>query len=326
MKPTAIILAAGKSTRIKSSLPKPLHCVCGKSMLEHVLQACYDAGCDKVVVVVGHGKEKIMQSFAGDSRIMWVEQKEQLGTGHAAKVCEAEIKKHGGNVFILSGDGPLIRGEVLKTLLQAHRDDRSDATLATAVIDNPFGYGRILRDEKGDFVSIVEEADATPEQKLIREVFPSYYCVKAPELLHALSLLKNNNKKGEYYLTDIFEILRKEGKKVVAVQAVAAEDILGVNTRQQLAEIDLIMQERIHRDIREKGVTIVNSFNTYIEAGVTVGPETVIHPFTFIGRDCVIGANCVVGPFARVPRSSVVPEGTTLSGNPSVADPQVGGD
>lgn len=320
MSTTAIILAAGKSTRIKSNRPKPLHEVCGRPMLEYVLRACYDAGCDKVVVVVGHGKEEIMAAFADDRRIVWVEQKEQLGTGHAARMCEAEIKKHGGDVFILTGDGPLIRGEVLKTLLRAHRDDHAAGTLATAVLDNPFGYGRITRDAKGDFLAIVEEADATPEQKLIKEVFPSYYCLKAPELLHALSQLKNNNKKGEYYLTDIFEILRKAGKKVVAVQAVAAEDTLGVNTRQQLAEIDLIMQERIQRNLRENGVTIVNSFNTYIESGVTVGHETVIQPFTFIGRDAAIGANCVIGPFARVPRCSVVTEGTSLSGNPSEAD------
>lgn len=315
---TAIILAAGKSTRLKSAKPKTLHEVCGRPMLEYVLQACYDAGCHKVIVVVGHGKEKVMAQFEHDKRIVWVEQAEQHGTGHAARMCEGELKHHQGDVFILCGDGPLIRGEVLRTLYQAHHEEKAAGTMGTAILDNPFGYGRVIRDAKGDFVQIMEEADATPEQRLIKEVFPSYYCIKSQELLQALSKLTNNNKKGEYYLTDIFAILKKEGKKVVAVQAVAPEDTLGVNTRQQLAEIDLIMQDRIQRQLRDGGVTIVNTFNTYIESGVTVGQDTVIQPFTFIGRDSAIGANCVVGPFARVPRNSVIPEQTTIIGNPPV--------
>ena len=313
---TAIILAAGKSTRIKSHKPKPLHEVCGRPMLWYVLRACFEAGCQKVMVVVGHGKDEVMAQFADDKRIVWVEQTQQLGTGHAARMCEAEVKKSLGDVFILAGDGPLIRGEVLKTLLTAHHQDHAAASMATAVLEDPFGYGRIIRDTNGDFVQIVEEADATPDQKLLTEVFPSYYCVKSTELLHALSKLTNTtNKKGEYYLTDIFAILRDEGKKVVAVQAVAPEDTLGVNTRQQLAEIDLIMQDRIQTQVRESGVTIVNSFNTYIESGVSVGQDTTIHPFTFIGRESAIGASCVIGPFARIPRDSIVPEKTEIVAN-----------
>jgi len=315
MSTTAIILAAGKSTRIKSNRPKPLHEVCGRPMLWYVLDACYQAGCTRVMVVVGHGKEEIMAQFQSDSRIHWVEQTQQLGTGHAARMCESELKNHSGDVFILAGDGPLIRGEVLKTLLQAHHDDQADASMATAVLDNPYGYGRIIRDDRGEFIKIVEEADATPEQKALKEVFPSYYCVKSGELCRALGKLRNNNKKHEYYLTDIFEILRGEGRKIVAVQAVAADDVLGVNTRQQLAEIDLIMQERIQRQIRDHGVTIVNSFTTYIEAGVKVGQDTVIQPFSFIGRNCVIGPDCVIGPFARIPRDTVVPGGTSVPGH-----------
>ena len=317
MTSTAIILAAGKSTRLKSKHPKPLHDVCGRPMLWYVLEACYAAGCTKVMVVVGHGKDEIIAQFADDERIVWVEQTQQLGTGHAARMCEEELKKHHGDVFILAGDGPLIRGEVLTTLLKAHHDDKAAATMATAILDNPYGYGRVTRDAKGEFVAIVEEADATPEQRAIKEVFPSYYCIKSDQLCHALGLLKNNNKKGEYYLTDVYSILRTEGRKVLAVQAVAAEDILGVNTREQLAEIDLIMQERIQKRIRESGVTIVNSHNTYIEAGVSVGQDTIIQPFTFIGRDSTIGSDCIVGPFARVPRDSVVPGKIAVLGTPA---------
>lgn len=315
---TALILAAGKSTRMKSKRPKALHDICGRPMLEYVLRACYAAGCDRILAVVGHGKDEIIAHFGADKRIHWVEQTEQLGTGHAAKVCEPELRKlHGGDVFILAGDGPLIRGEVLKTLLHAHREERGAASMATAVLDDPTGYGRVVRDASGEFVEIIEQIDATPAQREIREVFPSYYCVRVEELLYALAKLKNENKKGEYYLTDIYGILRQAGRKVVAVQAVTQEDVVGVNNREQLAEVDAIMQERIQRHHRESGVTIVSGAGTYVEADVTIGPDTVVHPFSFIGRGASLGPECVIGPFAVVPRESIVPEGTTVIRNVS---------
>jgi bifunctional UDP-N-acetylglucosamine pyrophosphorylase/glucosamine-1-phosphate N-acetyltransferase len=314
MSVSAIILAAGKSTRLKTKRPKALHEVCGRPMLHYVLEACYGAGCSRVIVVVGHGKDEIIDAFSHDPRITWVEQTEQRGTGHAARMCEAELKKHPGDVFILAGDGPLIRAEVLRTLLSAHREERANGSMATAVLDNPFGYGRIIRNDAGDFVDIIEEPDCTPEQREIKEVFPSYYCVRSEDLLFALAKLQPNNKKNEYYLTDIYGILRRSGKKVVAVQAVTAEDVLSVNTRQQLAEVDMVMQERIQRHHRDAGVTIVSGLNTYIESGVTIGPDTVVQPFTFIGRNASIGAECVIGPFASVPREAIVREGSTVVG------------
>jgi bifunctional UDP-N-acetylglucosamine pyrophosphorylase/glucosamine-1-phosphate N-acetyltransferase len=315
MSTTAIILAAGKSTRLKSKQPKALHEVCGRPMLDYILQACWDAGVSRVICVVGHGKDEIIAQFGQDDRIHWVEQTEQLGTGHAAKMAEPELRKMHGDVFILAGDVPLLRGQVLTTLLQAHRDEKAAASMATAVLDDPTGYGRIVRDADGNFVAIVEQLDCTPEQREIREVFPSYYCLKVDELLFALSKLKNDNVKSEYYLTDVYGILRDAGKKVVAVQAVTADDVIAPNTRQQLAEADLIMQDRIHRQHRETGVTIVSASGTYIESGVNIGPDTVIRPFTFIGRDANIGAECIIGPFACVPRDAIVPEGTTVAGN-----------
>jgi len=319
----AIILAAGKSTRMKSRRPKVLHEVCGRPMLDHVLRACYAAGCQKVICVVGHGKDEVMSTFAHDRRITWVDQLDQLGTGHAAQMCVPELKKiggetHRGDVFILAGDGPLIRGDVLKTLLRAHHEDHAAASMATAVLDDPTGYGRVVRDAEGNFVEIVEQLDATPEQREIKEVFPSYYCVRIEDLLLALSKLTNNNKKGEYYLTDIFAILQKSGRRVAAVQAVAADDVIGVNTRQHLADVDAIMQERIQRQLREAGVTIVSPINSYIEAGVNIGPDTVIEPFTFIGRDSSVGRDCTVGPFACLPRESILPDGASVAGNVTV--------
>jgi bifunctional UDP-N-acetylglucosamine pyrophosphorylase/glucosamine-1-phosphate N-acetyltransferase len=323
MSTTAIILAAGKSTRMKSRRPKVLHEVCGRPMLDHVMRACYAAGCHRVIVVVGHGKEEVVSTFADDERITWVEQVEQLGTGHAAQMCVAELKKiggesHRGDVFILAGDGPLIRGDVLKTLLQAHHDEHAAASMATAILDDPTGYGRVIRDAEGNFVEIVEQLDATPEQREIKEVFPSYYCVRIEDLLLALSKLTNSNKKGEYYLTDIFGILQKAGRPIAAVQAVAADDVIGVNTRQHLADVDAIMQDRIQRQLREAGVTIVSPINTYIEAGVSVGPDSVIEPFSFIGRDSSIGRDCTVGPFACLPRESILPDGASVAGNVTV--------
>lgn len=312
---TAIILAAGASTRMKSKHPKVLHEICGKPMLDFVLRACFDAGCDKVLVVVGHGKDEVIARFGGDRRIAFVEQAEQLGTGHAARACEPSLKDHGGDVFILAGDGPLITAGVLRTLLKAHRDDRAAASMATAVLDDPFGYGRIVRDESGNFVEVIEQADATAEQLEICEVFPSIYCVQTAELLPALAQLKNENKKREYYLTDVYGILRAAGKTVTAVQAVAAGEVLAVNNREQLAQVDAVMQDRIQRQLREAGVTIVSPANTYVEAGVTVGRDTTLRPFTLIGRDAGIGADCVIGPFARVPRDGIVPEGSVLAGN-----------
>ncbi len=312
---TAIILAAGKSTRMKSKKPKVLHEVCGRPMLDYILQAAFGAGCDKVLVVVGHGKEEVIARFEHDKRIRFVEQSEQLGTGHAARMCEAELKKSHGDVFILVGDVPLIRTEVLRTLHQAHIDEKAAASTATAVLEDPFGYGRILRDDAGEFVDIVEELDCTPQQRKIQEVFPSYYCVKSDELVFALSKLQNKNKKSEYYLTDIFGILRRAGKRVVAVQAVTLEDVLAPNNRQQLAEADELMQERIQRALLDKGVTIVNPEQTYVESNVSIGNDTVIMPFTFIGRDSTIGDNCVIGPFASIPRGSILSDGTSVSGN-----------
>jgi bifunctional UDP-N-acetylglucosamine pyrophosphorylase/glucosamine-1-phosphate N-acetyltransferase len=312
MPSTAIILAAGRSTRMKSRRAKPLHEICGKPMLEFVLEACYGAGCDRVAIVVGHGKDEVIGQFGHDKRIVWIDQTEQLGTGHAARMCEPWLREQKGDVFILAGDGPLIRSQVLQTLHKAHRDDHAAASMATASLDDPTGYGRVIRDGAGNFVEIVEQIDCTPEQREIREVFPSYYCVKVDELLFALARLKNENKKHEYYLTDIYGILRHAGKKVLAVQAVTAEDVLSVNSRDQQAAVDAIMQDRIQRRLLENGVTITSGVNTYIEAGVNIGQDTIIRPFTYIGRDSSIGNDCAIGPYANIPAQSIVPDGTTV--------------
>jgi bifunctional UDP-N-acetylglucosamine pyrophosphorylase / glucosamine-1-phosphate N-acetyltransferase len=319
MSSTAIILAAGRSTRMKSRRPKPLMDVCGKPMLGWILDACFAAGVDRAIVVVGHGKDEVIARFGEDARVEFVEQREQLGTGHAVRVCEPALEGVSGDVFILAGDTPLVRPEILTALHDAHQADDAAASMATAMIDDPFGYGRVMRDENGEFVAIIEQIDATPEQAEIREVFPSFYCVKVDELRFALARLKNNNRKSEYYLTDIYAILRDAGRKITAVQAMTPADIIAPNTRQQLAEADVVMQGRIQQSLRDSGVSIPSPEQTYIEAGVSVGPDTTILPFSFVGRGSSIGADCTIGPFACLAADSVVPDGSTVANNAGLA-------
>lgn len=313
--PIAIILAAGKSSRMKSKRSKPLHEVCGRPMLWYLLRACFEAGCQKILCVVGQGKDQIIAQCGNDKRISFVEQGEQLGTGHATLACRDYLKKHRGDVFVLPADAPLIRGQALLALLDGHQHDEAAGSMATAIMDNPAGYARVVR--TGDGAIIVDENSLTREQREITEVAPCCYCFKAAELLRVLPKLSKDNRRREYDLAEAFALLVKQKRNVAAVQCLAAEDTLAVNTRQQLAEIDLIMQDRIQRQAREDGVTIVNSYNTYVEAGVSMGPDTIVYPFSFIGRDSTIGAQCAIGPFARLPRDTIVPDGTTVIGHPA---------
>lgn len=242
----AVILAAGKGTRMKSDLPKVMHEVQGRPMVHWVVDACRDAGAERIVVVVGHMADLVRKSFDGVPGVSFVEQLEQLGTGHAVDQARPVFADTPGrDVLVLCGDGPLIRAETLRTLLETHRSTGADATLATAVIDDPTGYGRIVRDADGGFERIVEQKDATPEQLEVREVNPSYYCFRAGPLFDRLARTDNSNANGEYYVTDIFGIARGDGATVSVVDAVPAEDILSVNTPDQLAEVDAILKSRV---------------------------------------------------------------------------------
>ncbi|NCF40281.1 MAG: NTP transferase domain-containing protein [Planctomycetia bacterium] len=241
----AIILAAGKGTRMQSDLPKVMHEVGGRPMLHWVIDACRAAGADRIVVVVGFKGDLVRGSLAGATDIEFVEQTEQLGTGHAVDQARAAFGDRGTHdVFVLCGDGPLIRTETLSTLLQTHRGTTAEATLATAQIENPSGYGRILRDAAGDFERIVEQKDATPEQLEIGEVNPSYYCFRAGPLFDRLARTGNDNANGEYYVTDVFGIARQDGARVAVVDAVPAEDVLSINDQEQLAIVDEIIRVR----------------------------------------------------------------------------------
>lgn len=306
----AVILAAGKSTRMVTDLPKVLHEVCGRPMLAYVLEACRNVGVQKIAVVVGYRKDEVINAFAGQDDIIWIEQKEQRGTGHAVMMCEDELRKGGWeDTLVLCGDGPLISDAVLGTVVEKHRSEHSSATLATSVLPDPAGYGRIIRDAYGNLQGIIEQSDCTDEQVKIREINPSYYCFDTAHLLDALHNLKPNNAKNEYYLTDALHIMIAGGQKAVAITAVAPEDVISVNSRQQLSLVSKVMQERIQERLMSHGVTIVDPGNTWIDARAQIGQDTVIYPFTYIHGRVKIGKRCSVGPFA------FLRDGTNLAGD-----------
>lgn len=243
--PSAIILAAGKGTRMKSDLPKVCHPIGGRAMVCAVVDACRQAGCGKIVVVVGYKQELVREALKDYRGVEFAVQGEQLGTGHAVLSARANFGDAPvGDVFVLCGDGPLIRADTLRTMLDRHRSTNAGATLATSVIADPTGYGRVVRDSQGRFQGIVEQKNASPEQLKIREVNPSYYCFDAGALFAALTRVKRNEASGEYYVTDVPTLLMEEGRRVEVIDAVPPEDVLSINTLEQLAEVDRIFRAR----------------------------------------------------------------------------------
>ncbi len=311
----AIILAAGKSTRMKSDLPKVLQGICGRPMLSYALDACSEAGIDYVHVVVGHGQDLVREAFADHDGLTWVEQVEQRGTGHAVLCCRPSLDGFEGSVIVVAGDMPLVRRATLSALLESRAESEHAAVLGTSVFDDPTGYGRIVRDENGDLAAIVEERDCTPAQRKIREVNPSYYCFDGRRLFEALEQVRPDNVKGEYYLTDVVGLLRSVGAGVSAYAGVPPEEAMGINSRMDLATVARLMQDRIQLAIMEGGVTIVDPDNTWIEWGVSIGRDTVVYPFTYIGRQTVMGESCQIGPFAHIPRQERIEAGAEIRGS-----------
>lgn len=295
---TAVILAAGKGTRMKSKLPKVLHKVGGHPMLEHVMDAAEAAGCRDNVVVIGHGAELVRELVGDRARIAL--QAEQLGTGHAVLQAADTLKDFTGTVMILCGDTPLLEAEELEKFYAEHVKSGAAATVMSALMDDPFGYGRILRDANGDVAGIVEQKDASEEQKQIKEINTGNYCVEAPLLFEVLRTLGNDNAQGEYYLTDVLAKLRAMGKKVGGVITADSEMIMGVNSRRQLAEAESVMRRRIAERHMDDGVTIMDPASTFIEKSVKIEPDTVIYPNTWLQGETVIGEDCEIGPNVRL--------------------------
>lgn len=297
---------------MKSDLPKVLHEICGRPMLSYVLSACRLAGTDRLVVVVGHGKAQVMERYHRDHDITWVEQREQRGTGHAVLCCREALRDFRGSVLVIAGDMPLVRRETLVDLLETREQTHDALTMATTVLEAPKGYGRIVRDAQGALEAIVEDRDCTEAQKALTEVNPSYYCFDSAELFEALEAVQHNPATGECFLTDTVAILRRRGRGVSAHVTAPAEDAMGINSRLDIARVSRAMQDRLQLALINEGVTIVDPDNTWIEAEATVGKDTVIQPFSFIGAGATIGEGCTVGPFAYVANGETISGGTPV--------------
>jgi len=303
-----------------SQLPKVVHRVAGKPMVVHVVNAAQQAGADKLVVIVGHGREAVIDLFTPGT-IDFAVQEEQLGTGHALMQAEDSVKQY-ETVLVLAGDTPMLRSSILKALIDYHRSNGAVATVLSTKIEDPYGYGRIIRDESGAFQRIVEEKDAGEEEKQVREINSGMYCLQVKEAFSALADIGTGNAQGEYYLTDILPILKKKGQKVEVFLADASQDIHGINDRVQMAQAEEILRQRKNQDLMRSGVTIIDPRSTFIDSDVEIGIDTVIYPGTIIEGSTCIGKNCEIGPQTRISSSQIGNQ--VLIENSRIKEAQVG--
>ena len=301
----AIVMAAGKGTRMKSKKSKLVQKIYGKEIVKRAVENAEKAGVKEIVAVVGYMKEEVMAALG--EKVKYAFQEEMLGTGHAVMQAKEYLKGKKGKVLVLNGDVPLIRPETLNKLIEKSMENKEYATLLTAIYDNPTGYGRIVRDEGGNIEAVVEEKDTTPSQKEIKEINAGIYCFDIEELLDALEKIKPNNAQGEYYLTDVVQIMNEKGLKTGAVIVEDNTEILGINDRIQLEMLTKVLQMRINTEHMKKGVTIEDVNSTYIYDDVEIGMDTVIHPNTTIKSGVTIGEDCEIGP------NSYIREGCKLA-------------
>lgn len=299
----SVILAAGMGTRMKSDMPKVLHSVCGKPLCGWVIDASRKAGADTVVCVIGHKADMVREHLAEQAE--FVLQAEQKGTGHALMQARTFLEKADGAVVVLNGDTPLITSDMIQNAVQYHTRQNDSATVITAVLENAAGYGRIVRAADGSVVKIVEQKDATEEERAIREVNSGMYVFDSADLLYALDKITPNNAQGEYYLTDTLEILRTAGKKVGAYAVADADDIRGINDRVQLSEAQKLMQKRINEAHMRNGVTMLSPETVCIEDNVQIGNDTVIGANVIIGAGSKIGRRVSIGAGSQIMNSIV---------------------
>ena len=308
---TAVVLAAGKGVRMKSALPKVLHPVCSRPMLLYVLDLVKELKAGDQVVVLGYGSGQVKEYCSGAKTVV---QKKQLGTADAVKRAMPVISGSSDTVLVLYGDAPLLKAETLKKLIRRHREYKAAATVLTAVMADPSGYGRILRDSYSAVCGIREDKDADDFQKTIKEINTGIICFDKKKLRECLALVRADNRKKEYYLTDVLGILYKRGELVESVETGQAKEALGINSRVELAEANSVMRARINETHMRNGVSIIDPATTVISFGVKIGADTSIYPFTVIEKDVKIGKHCSVGPLCRLR------PGTSLADNVSVGN------
>lgn len=296
----SVILAAGKGTRMKSNLPKVLHEILGKALVGYVLDSVKHITNENFVIVGHHAEEVEKYVISHYENAKTVLQSPQLGTGHAVSMVCPMLENYSGQVLILCGDTPLITEDTLKKFVEYHKENKSDITVMSAIFENPTNYGRIIRDTDNSLKCIVEEKDATLEQKAIKEVNAGIYCINWAKVKSAFSQLTSNNAQGEYYLTDIIEWGKKNGLSVNAYIMENNIETFGINSRVQLAEALKFLQKRINEKHMINGVTIVDPETTYISADTEIGQDTIIYPSTYIEGENKIGSNCKIGPMAHL--------------------------
>ena len=302
----SVVLAAGEGTRMKSTLPKVLHQICGQPMLFYVLKAVLKAGCRKNYLVVGHKEEKIIEVLRNSlplrkRGIEFVKQRKLLGSGNAVLQVKKNLSNYGGDVLVVYGDLPLLTAATLKRLIQTHFKQGNSLTILGATLENPSGYGRIINNgNSGKGIRIVEERDATPRQKKISRVNAGVYCFKAEDLFNAIDKIKPDNKKKEYYLTDAVQILGEMGKKVGLVMTKDSGEVEGVNNRKQLANVQKCINMKNLERLMLSGVTIVDPSSTFIDSAVKIAGDTIIYPGSTILGKTIIGENCKLGPYAFI--------------------------
>lgn len=304
----AVVLAAGKGTRMKSNLYKVLHPVCGKPMVQHIADQLQKCSIDNIVTIVGHGAETVKDQLGNMTG--YALQEEQLGTGHAVMQAEEHLAGKSGTTLVVCGDTPLLTAETMEQLLQFHEEKKAKATVLTASAENPAGYGRVLRDDEGKVMKIVEQKDASESEKAVKEINTGTYCFDNDMLFETLKKVNNDNSQGEYYLPDVIEILQEQGEAVFAYQSEHFHETMGVNDRVALSEAEKWMKKRTNEHWMREGVTIIDPENTYIGTDVKIGRDTVLHPGTSLEGETVLGEQCEIGPNTEIKNSRVADETT----------------
>ncbi|MEA2021482.1 MAG: bifunctional UDP-N-acetylglucosamine diphosphorylase/glucosamine-1-phosphate N-acetyltransferase GlmU [Candidatus Caldatribacteriota bacterium] len=293
-----VIMAGGKGKRMKSDLPKVLHEIAGRPILSYIFDTINKLNLKKTIMIVGYQGEKVRELIGND--IEYAEQSKQLGTAHAVLQSKKLLEFFTGNVLILSGDVPFLKANTLRRLLRYHQKNQYSCSLISAILENPWGYGRIIRNKKGEIREIIEEADLNGNEKEIKEVNAGIYCFKKNKLFQVLEKITPNNKQNEYYLTDAVKILLEEGLKVGNIILEDHTEMSGINTRIDLVEASKKINQRVLHQLMLQGVTIIDPASTFIEEGVQINRDTTIYPFTIIQKESKIGQNCIIGPYSHI--------------------------